>query len=303
MVVLFFIIIAVMRVMQKTCAKQASTLVQDRGTFFHYGMYYQTVSAVLAFALLCIVGFQGFDLVTLICAAASALLFAIDLYSGIEAIKGSTLMVCQMVGTGGLLVPCVLGIFLFNEPMSGWQWVGLVLFIVSVYFLANDSKKEYKTFNTKTFIMLILSFLANGLVMVVQKYFAIYSPKGNVALYSALTFGLNGLFLGVCMVISSLQKKKVEEGEKPQSLYPIKKLDNKLLLYGGLLALALFTINQLVTSMAKMVPSAILFTVSSALSIVITCIVGAVVFKEKITVKKIVGIVIGFISIVIVSVL
>ncbi len=301
-VVLFFVIIGAMRVVQKVCDKKASVMVNDRSTFFHYGMYYQAVSGIFAVILLFFVGFEGFDWVTLICAASSALLFAVELYASIEAIKVSTLMVCQMVSTGGLLVPCVTGIFLFNEAMSLWQWLGLAMFMVSVYFLASDSKKEYKAFTKKTFIMLLLCFLSGGLVMVVQKYFAIYSPQGNVALYSALTFGLNALFMGGSLLAVSFFKKKKEDGTT-QRLYPVKRLNNELLVYGGLLALALFAINQLVTTMAKSVSSAILFTVSSALSILITCIVGTLVFKEKITVKKIIGIVVGFASIVIVSVL
>ncbi len=302
MVILFFVVIAVMRVVQRISGKKASALVNDRATFFEYGAYYQAISAALAVIYLCFVGFRGFDIPTLICAGIAALFFAVELYASIEAIKGCSLVVNQMVASGGLLVPCVAGIFLFDEPMGIWQWLGLALFFLSVYLLASDSKKENKTFTAKTLLMLLLTFIAEGAIMLVQKYFAIYSPNGNVGLYSALTFGLNAAFLLTCRLVLLLQKSKAE-GEEGKRLFPLKKMDNKLFLYGGLLAVALFTINQLVTTMAKTVPSAVLFTVSSALSILITCIVGATIFKEKITVKKIIGMLVGFVAIVIVSVL
>ncbi len=301
MVILFFVIIALMRVIQRTSAKKASTLVNDRGSFFQYGGYYQGLSALFALIFLCFTSFQGFDGATIVCAAITAILFALDLYSNIEALKGCTLMICQMMATGGLLVPCIAGIFLFDEPMGLWQWFGLALFLISVYFLANDSKEENKKFTFKTFVMLLVVFFSNGLVMLVQKYFALYSPTGNVGLYSALTFALNALLLYGCRVLLLLKKSK-QEGMEGKSAYPWKRMDKSLFLYGALLALGVFTVNLLVTTMAKTVPSAVLFTVTSALSIAVTCLVGAVGFKEKITAKKIVGILLGFVSIILVSV-
>ena len=69
------------------------------------------------------------------------------------------------------------------------------------------------------------------------------------------------------------------------------KLSVVLLICGAFLAFAVFLINQLVTTVAKTVPSAILFSVSYAISIVITILVGAVYYKEKITLKNVIGIV------------
>lgn len=286
-----------MRVIQKVCGKKASILLDSSDKFFRYGAYYQGMSAAFALILLCIVGFYGFDTVTVICSLITALLFALDLYSGIEAVKGATLAVCNMVAMGGLFIPCVVGIFLFDEPMSLWQWLGLIVFVASIYFLASDSKAAYNKFTLKTLLMLILSFLANGAVMVVQKYFALLAPGGNVAAYSFMTFGFNAVIMLLCFSALLIKRKKTVEPSK------LERLPKKLYLYGTLLAVAVFAINQLVTTMAETVPSVILFTVSSAISVIITCIVGATVFKEKITWKNIVGLVLGIGSIVIVNVL
>ncbi len=298
LVVLFFFIIGIMRVMQRVSAKKASNLVNDNTTFFHYGGYYQLAAGLLSLISLFIVGFYGFNVETFLCALAAAILFALDLFSGIQAVKGTTLVVCNMFATGGLFIPCILGIFLFDEPMGVWQWFGLAAFIVAIYFLSAKKEKSEKSFSVKTLMMLLLSLLSNGLVMVVQKYFAILVPDGNVSLYSALTFGLNSLILYVGMGICILNKKKTS----PSEVVKVEPLPNTLLICGALLAIALFVINILVTYMASTVPSVILFTVSSAISIMITCLVGMVVFKEKLTVKNAVGLVLGFISIVMVNV-
>ena len=68
---------------------------------------------------------------------------------------------------------------------------------------------------------------------------------------------------------------------------------------GAGLAVALFMVNLLVTMMASKIDSVVLFTVSSALSIVITALVGALIFKEKLTAKNYIGLILGFLSCVI----
>ena len=76
-----------------------------------------------------------------------------------------------------------------------------------------------------------------------------------------------------------------------------------MLVCGSLLAFAVFLINQLVTTIAKTVPSALLFTVSYAIGILITLLVGALYYKEKIAEKNVVGIVLSVGPIIIINVL
>lgn len=312
LVVLLFAVVGVMRVIQKVCYKTVSFKLNDSTTFFHYGGYYYLISTLFALISLAIVGFYGFNLATFVCALLSAVLFAIDLFSSIEAIKGTTLVVCNMFACGGLFVPCILGIFLFNEPMSIWQWFGLVLFIVSVYFISAKTDVKAPKMTLKTLIMLIISFTVNGLIMVVQKYFGLKVEGGNVSLYTALTFALNSLILYSCMLVCGIlnkgQVKKLSLNnventqENPTKTFgKIKPLEKLLLICGLLLAVALFAIQMIITELGKTVESAILFTVSSALSIIITCLVGSIRFKEKMRLKNYIGLVLGFASILIVS--
>ena len=213
MTVLFFAIIACMRVIQSNCSKRASALIEDRFAFFHYGGYYQLVSAALGFISLCFAGFSGWNAMTLVCAVAMAALFSLDLFSSLQAVKGGTLILLTMFSTGGLFVPCIVGIFLFDEPMSVFQWLGLAVFFVSVYLLISGSRQAYRGFSVKTFVMLILNLLANGAVMVVQKIFALKVPNGNVSLFSFLSFGLNAIILFAVFCILSIKDKR-----KPQLL-------------------------------------------------------------------------------------
>lgn len=122
--------------------------------------------------------------------------------------------------------------------------------------------------------------------MVVQKVFSVLVPNGNVAAYSFLMFAFSALLLyGAYFVLCIAQKKEIKMGKK------FKPLSKLLLTCGAFLALAVFVINMLVTELGKTVESAILFSVSYAISIIITIFVGTICYKEKITWKNALGII------------
>ncbi len=298
LIVLSFFTVAVMRVAQKICSKQVSNEVKGK-TFFHYGGYYNLLSAAFSFITLCMSGFSGFDLPTVLCALATAICLAVELFAGIEALKGTTLLVSQMFGVGALFIPCIVGIFFFDEPVSIWQWLGLLSFGVAMYFMLmpTDSKGADKAeirskISFRTIVMLIVSLLAGGGTMVAQKAFGKLVPNGNTATYSFLMFALNALMLYACYLgIFLTDRKNRASGAAEPASKEKQSLSKTLLLCGLILAFAVFMVNMLVTELGKYVDSAILFSVSYAISIVITILVGAAYYKEKITWKHCVGVV------------
>lgn len=85
-------------------------------------------------------------------------------------------------------------------------------------------------------------------------------------------------------------KEKSDVSQTPERAQEGKGLSKTLLICGLILAVAVFVINMLVTELGKSVDSAILFSVSYAISIIITIIVGSIYYKEKITFKNVIGI-------------
>lgn len=311
-IIVFFVIIACMRVLQKFCSKQVSN--EAKGSaMFHYCGYYQLLAALLALITLSVVGFYGFNFLTVVCALATALCLAAQMFAGIIALRGCTLVVSQMIGAGSLLIPCIYGALFLNEPMSIWDWVGLAVFLVSIYFLVSQpkgAKKQEKAgkMSLKTMIALAVCLFGEGFTMVFQKIFAIRVPNGNESMYSFLMFAMNAVILyATYLIVSIVAKNKasknvlcIDEKAKPKTLQPLSK---KLLICGVLLAFAMVVVNLLVTSLAKTVPSAVLFTVSYAISIGITILVGRVFYKEKLTWKNGIGIVLGVSAIIVINVL
>ena len=304
LIVLCFSAIAAMRVIQKLCVKRVSGTVVG-AEFFHYGGYYNLISTLLSFISVCMVGFTGFTLATLLCAAGTAFFLAIELFSSLMALKSCSLIICQMFSVGSLCIPCIVGIFLFDEPMSIWQWLGILLFMVAMYFMIrpDNSKKASVTqgkLSLKTILLLVVLLVAGGGTMVMQKAFGILIPDGNVTTYSFLMFACNSLFMYVVYAIM-VMKRHITSGEHRQESAGSVRLPKLLLVCGAFLAFAVFVINFLVTTMGRSVPSALLFSVSNAISIAMTLIVGALYYKERISFFNTVGILLCVASIAIIN--
>lgn len=308
LIVCSFIVIAVMRVAQKVCDKQVSNLVKGK-TFFHYGGYYNLWSALFSLVFLLISGVGGLDFPTLLCALATAFFLALELFAVIESLKGTTLLVGQIFSVGGLSIPCIVGIFLFGETMSVWQWCGIALFGFSMYFMlsSTETKRNNETgksskISFKTMVMLLLMLISGGGIMTAQKAFGKLVPDGNVAAYSFWTFALNACVLYVCYFASLIAGKKNKTNGSEETVVKEKKsLPKVLAVCGVIVAFAIFMMNTLITELGRTVNSAILFSVSYAISIVITILVGAVCYKEKITWKHCVGLVLCVCSLAIIN--
>ena len=297
-IILLFLVIAFMRVIQKVCNKVSSEQITANKTFFAYGALYQCVAAAFALIAVAFTGFHDFNGGLIVCSILSAVLFAVDLFSGIEAVKGCSIAVATMFGLGGLVISVVISYFWFGEDIKVHQMIGLAIFFVSAYLLSSKDGKSGGKISAKTFVMLFINFLANGLVMVVQKYFALKVQGANTPLFSFLTFTLCGLFMAICFLFTVCKNKATEIPQEERK--PV--LNKKLVICGVLLALALFLINIIITEMGKTVPSIIIFPVSSAISIIIATLVGYFIFKEKLSVKKIIGLLVGISSIIIIGI-
>ena len=147
--------------------------------------------------------------------------------------------------------------------------------------------------------MLVLMMFAGGGTMVVQNAFGNLVQDGNTAMYSFLMFAINALVLYICYLVQAIFFKKptIEQPKKP-TLSPLPKV---LLICGAFLALALFAINILVTELTSTVPPSLLFSLSNAIAIIVTMLVGRFVYDEKMSVRNVIGIVLCAGSLAIIS--
>lgn len=289
----YFLIILLLRLPQNIFNKRSSGIVRGAPAYFAYGAYRYLLSGGMALVLLLFAGgFSGVSLKALAISAIGAVALGSNLFFGLEALKSGAMVLSSMAGSAGLLLPCVFGIFMFDEPMSLMQLFGILLLIFSGWLLIGYSKKLKGSFTPRTMLLLIGSMLSNGFAMVAQKMFSKYLPDVSVSVFSFLAFGLVGAGMCVGLVPQLTKKEKREE---------IKKLPKALWFYGAGLSTILLIINQLATIAAKVIPSAIMFPINDGGATIITALTGAVVFKEKLTARSVAGLALGIASLIVIN--
>lgn len=289
----YFLIILLLRLPQNLYNKRSSGIVRGAPAYFAYGAYRYLLSGGMALVLLLFAGgFSGVSLKALAISAIGAVALGSNLFFGLEALKSGAMVLSSMAGSAGLLLPCVFGIFMFDEPMSLMQLFGILLLIFSGWLLIGYSKKLKGSFTPRTMLLLIGSMLSNGFTMVAQKMFSKYLPDVSVSVFSFLAFGLVGVGMCVGLVPQLTKKEKREE---------IRELPKALWFYGAGLSTILLIINQLATIAAKVIPSAIMFPINDGGATIITALTGAVVFKEKLTARSVAGLALGIASLIVIN--
>lgn len=289
---IFLIIILLLRVPQNFSSKKTSGLVTNSQSYFLYGTYSYTLAGLIAFVMLLFDGMSGFSLPAVGISALGAVSLAVSLFCSIEALKSGVMVLAAMAGSAGLLLPCIAGIFMFNEPMKPMQFIGIALLIFSGWLLIGYSKEQTGSFTPRTLLLLIGSMLSNGSVMLAQKMFSKYLPDTSVSIFSFLTFGLIGIgmFIGlVPSLLSQSGRAKIASVPKP------------VFLYGTISSIILLAINQLATLAGRNVPSAIMFPINDGGATIITAITAAIFFKEKLTVRSVCGLILGIGSLIVIN--
>ena len=289
---IFLIIILLLRVPQNFSSKKTSGLVTNSQSYFLYGTYSYILAGLIAFVMLLFDGMSGFSLPAVGISALGAVSLAVSLFCSIEALKSGVMVLAAMAGSAGLLLPCIAGIFMFNEPMKPMQFIGIALLIFSGWLLIGYSKEQTGSFTPRTLLLLIGSMLSNGSVMLAQKMFSKYLPDTSVSIFSFLTFGLIGIgmFIGlVPSLLSQSGRAKIAAVPKP------------VFLYGTISSIILLAINQLATLAGRNVPSAIMFPINDGGATIITALTGAVVFKEKLTARSVAGLALGIASLIVIN--
>ncbi len=318
--VLFFVIIAVMRVIQSVGGKRASIEVKEMKTFFCYGVYYEALAAVIGLISVAITGFKGLNAPTVICGAVTAVFLMINFYASLNAVKGCKLIVSSMASNGGMVIACFVSSFWFGESIGVLQYIGLVLFLAAAYLLSSVPKAaevgEKKKISKGTWVLLAVVMLSEGGVEVSQKYFSV-RVGGNSAWFSFFMFAVSAAIMAVgliretikgrglngCLIAESgaenlAADKKATGGERARK----GGLNKTLYICGALLATAVFVVNLLITELGKTINTVVLFPVSASIGICITVLVGWIVYKEKLTAKNIVGVVAGLCAVILLAI-
>ena len=292
----YIAIILVLRVSQNYFSKRISNLFpkstvgKAKYLFTFFG-----VASVLSFIVTLATGSLSYiDSFSLILAIGGGILFLLGMAFQFIAMQNGTMVIASVFGTAGLIIPCIFGIFLFNEPMSVWQWLGIAIFIFAAYLLASSEKQVHSKFTFKKLLLLLALFVTEGSIGLSQKTLTFFRPDNadsRSIVFTFVTFLAPAIICGLYLLFKTVIPSKQHNDEKiiPEN----EKLNKKIFLPVSLFSATLVVITTLATLATSLVPAAILFGLINGGNSIIAAIVAAVVYREKPTVRSMAGLIIG----------
>lgn len=229
-------------------------------------------------------GFEsGFSVFSGLMAVISALLIMSYNFIGFKILKstGKIAIYTMYLMTGGMLLPYIWGVIFMGEPTGFLRTAGLIMMICGIV-ISNFTFSEKKP-DKKVLIMCIAVFVLNGIVSIVSKIhqtqtvYKCMNEFGFIALSGLAKFVLAGTLL--CF----LGKRATLCFFKPKTAG----LTVLSAIFGGISYMF-----QLIC--AKTVSATLLYPFVTGGSIVLSAIMDLIIFKEKLSERTVIGIVLCF---------
>lgn len=191
-----------------------------------------------------------------------------------------------------LAIPVIAGLILYEEHLNTMQFIGIGLALFAVYFTAYKEKREGLNAELRTMILPLLVFLGSGIIDTSIKYLQhTMIPENEYSLFSAVVFGFAGL-TGILVLLF----------KNPKTLTRIRPVN----ILGGI-ALGIpnfFSIYFLLRALKfDGLNSASVFTLNNVAIVMLTTLLGIVLFRESLSRKNWIGILLAIISILLISLL
>ncbi len=219
----------------------------------------------------------------LVCGILCGIMYAVSkmvILSGYEKTSVAFMTLCH---AAGMLLPCVVGHFLWNEKLTFISIVGILLVILSIMLL-KDSQSSKESRNRKGVLIGIVVLVTSGGVMIVQKIMGMCFPQAGVDAYNFYSFA-SAFF--VLALFSGFRHCKIAV---------------KHVLCGVGSAVSLCVISLVMTYLASSIPSVILFPVFNGSGILSVTVLSSVLFHETITSRKGLGLIIGLLGLLMINI-
>jgi drug/metabolite transporter (DMT)-like permease len=186
-------------------------------------------------------------------------------------------------GKLGILVPMVFSVIIWNEIPRFHQWIGIFVALFSIVFV-NFSPNKDKSNNTTINLTLILLFLFGGMAEFQNKLFQQYALTQYKDVFLFFVF-ITGFFLSLYFVIKSRQI-----------------IMKKDLFTGFLVGIPnLFSSYFLIMALNSM-PTAIVFPIYSAGSIIFISLGEVFLYKEKLSQKDKIAILLVILALILINI-
>lgn len=245
---------------------------------------YGTVTALT----LLLGGFGKISLITLVCAAA----YAIDVFSlqaiSIAAMKIGPMSLTTMFVLYGMIIPSLSGPVFWGEPFGAAQAVGIALILLSVWLLCEPDGAR-NAIGRKWIAMAAICLLLSGMAGLIEKVHQMSAAR-NERISFIFTAGVIMFILSLAGKLLLIRRAKAG-------------ISHKGIVLGLVLGVIIFLYSRINLTLAGTLNSLIYYPVSNGGALILSVFVSAAIFREKLSVRKIFGAIIGLFAVVMLSII
>lgn len=276
--------------------KLASKNTENKKVLFAFSLYTAAFSALTGLIVALVEGATfSFDLVTVLTSFLFGIMLAVCQIATFYSMQVTSVAVSNMSATASVIIPCFVGMLFFNEGVTVGKILGIAIFLIAAYLIiAKDRKNKQHSFSAKTLFACLLVFLTNGLGSIAMQLFAEYSVGVSDSVFMFYSYVLNTLTLLVFVLCLQAKNKQAETEGKV--VFP-----SKLFILGLLISAITFFLQQINVVLANEIPSTILFPILKSGKLILGATVGWMFFKEKLSVKNIIGIALAIVALVVLN--
>lgn len=188
-----------------------------------------------------------------------------------------------------MLIPSLSGMVLYGEVISVVQYVG-VIFMIASFVCAVDRKHDRMGASLKWFVFCMIAFLTSGAVGVMQKIHQNSPHQAELGMFLIIAFGVSAVFSQLTVWYLKHQKGQsvtVHQKEKR----------SRYIGYSILCGIGIGLVNQINLYLAGAMDSVIFYPVFNGAMILLTSLIGVVFWKERLSIKQWIGLIMGMVAI------
>ncbi len=235
-------------------------------------------TGVILFLIFGLINGFSLHLPTVIFGIAYGISLCISMHTGFKALAVGPMALTSIIASFSLLIPFFFGICFWNESITVFGIIGIILLCFSIVFIGG---KKSGAVSLKWLIYALATLLTNGICSIIQKFHQMKFPS----LYQTEFMFFALLCVSVILSISMLSSHPEEKSFK-------------FSVSGTFSGVLNSCANYIVLFLAATENASTLFPVISVANIAVVWLIGIILFKEKLTALQTIGLVLGISSIV-----
>lgn len=240
--------------------------------------------------------------VVLLTSAFAGITTGIFIVSWLLSVKRSAFTSVDAFVSLGILVPILLSSVFYNESVSVSQILGLILMLSAVFIMSLYNNQIKEKMELRTLLLLLAVCLSNGLTDFAYKIFYHSNVNTPASVFNFYIYVFSTITLLSVFIFLHIKTQKNSHAPHPKEEANIL-INKQKSLYITIMAIFLFCNSYFKTLATSMLLSVEVYPLSQGAAIILTLLMSAIFFKEKIKPLCIIGLCILFVALLLINVI